>query len=159
MNQDIILTTGIYDLIKDLLRRKKVTPFVEDQLIVQLKRAKQIRRRELPSNVVTIDCRVTIKDILTNELQDFTFVAPSKAKRKKMHEKPYRSVVKTISWRTVGTLDTIIISYFITGNLVMAASIGSIEVVTKMILYYFHERAWNKLSFGRIKEPAVDYQI
>jgi uncharacterized membrane protein len=76
-----------------------------------------------------------------------------------MHEKPYRSVVKTISWRTVGTLDTIIISYFITGNLVMAASIGSIEVVTKMILYYFHERAWNKLSFGRVKEPVVDYQI
>ena len=64
-----------------------------------------------------------------------------------MHEKPYRSVVKAISWRTVGTLDTIIVSYFITGSLVMAASIGSIEVVTKMALYYFHERAWNKLSF------------
>ena len=76
-----------------------------------------------------------------------------------MHEKPYRSVVKAISWRTVGTLDTIIVSYFITGNLVMAASIGSIEVITKMILYYFHERAWNKLSFGRVKEEAVDYQI
>ena len=76
-----------------------------------------------------------------------------------MHEKPYRSVVKAISWRTVGTLDTIIVSYFITGSLVMAASIGSIEVVTKMALYYFHERAWNKLSFGRVKEPVVDYQI
>jgi len=76
-----------------------------------------------------------------------------------MHEKPYRSVVKTISWRTLGTLDTIIISYFITGNLVMAASIGSIEVVTKMVLYYFHERAWNKTSFGRIKAPVNDYQI
>ena len=76
-----------------------------------------------------------------------------------MHEKPYRSVAKTISWRTVGTLDTIIISYFITGNLVMAASIGSIEVITKMALYYFHERAWNKISFGRVKEPVVDYQI
>lgn len=74
-----------------------------------------------------------------------------------MQEKAYRSVVKTISWRTVGTLDTMIISYFITGNLVMAASIGSIEVFTKMVLYYFHERAWNKLSFGKIKEP--DYQI
>lgn len=74
-----------------------------------------------------------------------------------MQEKAYRSVVKTISWRTLGTLDTIIISYFITGNLVMAASIGSIEVVTKMILYYFHERAWNKISFGKTKEP--DYQI
>ena len=74
-----------------------------------------------------------------------------------MEEKAYRSVVKTVSWRTVGTLDTIIISYFITGNLVMAASIGSIEVVTKMILYYFHERAWNKISLGRTKAP--DYQI
>ncbi len=76
-----------------------------------------------------------------------------------MHEKPYRSVVKAISWRTVGTIDTIVVSYFITGNLVMAASIGSIEVITKMALYYFHERAWNKISFGRVKEPVNDYQI
>ena len=76
-----------------------------------------------------------------------------------MHEKPYRSVAKTISWRTVGTLDTIIISYFITGNLVMAASIGSIEVITKMILYYFHERGWNKLKFGIVKPTENDYQI
>lgn len=74
-----------------------------------------------------------------------------------MEEKAYRSVVKTISWRVLGTLDTIIISYLITGSLAMAASIGSIEVVTKMILYYFHERVWNKLNFGRAKAP--DYQI
>lgn len=76
-----------------------------------------------------------------------------------MHEKPYRSVVKTISWRTVGTLDTIIVSYFVTGNLVMAASIGMIEVITKMILYYFHERAWNRLKFGTVKQVENDYQI
>ena len=76
-----------------------------------------------------------------------------------MHEKPYRSVVKAISWRTVGTIDTIIISYFITGNLVMAASIGSIEVITKMILYYFHERVWNRLKFGTVKQVENDYQI
>ena len=76
-----------------------------------------------------------------------------------MHEKAYRSVVKTISWRTVGTLDTMIVSYFVTGNLIMAASIGSIEVITKMALYYFHERAWNKLSFGKVKETGNDYQI
>lgn len=74
-----------------------------------------------------------------------------------MAEKAYRSVAKTVSWRTVGTLDTIIISYFITGDLTMAASIGSIELFTKMVLYYFHERAWNKISFGKVKEP--DYQI
>ncbi|OUR69353.1 hypothetical protein A9Q76_09820 [Arcobacter sp. 31_11_sub10_T18] len=74
-----------------------------------------------------------------------------------MQEKAYRSVVKTISWRVIGTLDTMIISYFITGDLIMAASIGSIEVVTKMILYYFHERAWNKIPLGKAKAP--DYQI
>jgi len=76
-----------------------------------------------------------------------------------MKEKAYRSVAKTISWRTIGTLDTVIISYFITGDLKMAASIGSIELFTKMILYYFHERAWNKISFGKIKPTNNDYQI
>ncbi len=74
-----------------------------------------------------------------------------------MEEKAYRSVVKTISWRTLGTLDTVAISYFITSSFAMAASIGSIEVITKMILYYFHERGWNKISLGKISQP--DYQI
>jgi len=74
-----------------------------------------------------------------------------------MAEKNYRSVAKAISWRSVGTLDTIIVSYFITGNLTMAASIGSIEVFTKILIYYLHERVWNKISFGKIKE--IDYQI
>jgi len=69
-----------------------------------------------------------------------------------MYEKSYRSIVKTLSWRALGTIDTILISYFITGNIGMAAAIGSIELVTKMILYYFHERAWNKSSFGIIKK-------
>ncbi len=76
-----------------------------------------------------------------------------------MHEKPYRSVAKAISWRTVGTLDTMIVSYFVTGNLIMAASIGTIEVLTKMVLYYFHERAWNRIKFGTVKATANDYQI
>jgi uncharacterized membrane protein len=74
-----------------------------------------------------------------------------------MKEKAYRSVVKTISWRTLGTIDTIAISYFITGSMAMAASIGSIEVVTKMILYYLHERGWNKIQLGKVRSP--DYQI
>lgn len=75
-----------------------------------------------------------------------------------MYEKSYRSIVKTISWRTLGTFDTIVISYLITGSIGMAASIGSIELVTKMLLYYFHERAWNKSSFGIIKKDP-EYQI
>ncbi len=74
-----------------------------------------------------------------------------------MREKHYRSIAKTISWRVIGTIDTMVISFIITGNLTMAASIGSIEVFTKMALMYFHERAWNKINFGRIKDP--EYQI
>tara|TARA_B110000914_G_C15462906_1_gene446794 strand:- start:727 stop:930 length:204 start_codon:yes stop_codon:yes gene_type:complete len=66
-----------------------------------------------------------------------------------MKDQTSRSVWKTISWRIIATLDTVIISYLITGSLKMAASIGSIEVITKVFLYYYHERTWNKISFGR----------
>ena len=76
-----------------------------------------------------------------------------------MQEKQYRSIIKAVSWRTVGTIDTMLVSFFVTGNLVMAISIGSVEVVTKMVLYYFHERAWNKTNFGRLKVVENDYQI
>ncbi len=55
-----------------------------------------------------------------------------------------KSVLKTISWRIVGTIDTIVIAYLLTGEIGIAASIGSIEVFSKLILYYFHERLWNK---------------
>lgn len=54
------------------------------------------------------------------------------------------SVLKTISWRIIGTIDTMIISFILTGRLDIAFSIGSIEVVSKMVLYYLHERAWIK---------------
>ena len=66
-----------------------------------------------------------------------------------MKEDKSRSFGKTISWRVLATCDTILISYIITGSFTIAATIGSIEVITKMFLYYFHERAWNKFSFGR----------
>ena len=64
-------------------------------------------------------------------------------------ENKSRSVVKSISWRIIASCDTILISYLITGSIAIAASIGSIEVLTKMFLYYFHERAWDRISFGR----------
>ena len=47
------------------------------------------------------------------------------------------------------TLDTILISWIITGKLELAFSIGSIELITKMILYFFHERAWNTIKWGK----------
>ncbi|WP_445957572.1 DUF2061 domain-containing protein [Yeosuana sp.] len=64
-------------------------------------------------------------------------------------DKPLRSVAKSISWRIIGTLDTILISWLITGELSLAFSIGSIELVTKMVLYFFHERFWNSVKWGR----------
>ena len=66
-------------------------------------------------------------------------------------EKHYRSLIKAISWRITGTVDTIVISYFITGQMKWALSIGFVEVFTKIFLYYVHERVWNRLSFGRVK--------
>lgn len=64
-------------------------------------------------------------------------------------DRPFRSIAKSISWRVVGTVDTILISWFITGKLELAFSIGSIELVTKMVLYFFHERIWNTIKWGR----------
>ncbi|HEU5366093.1 MAG TPA: DUF2061 domain-containing protein [Hanamia sp.] len=52
------------------------------------------------------------------------------------------SFAKGISWRLIGTIDTIIISYLITGQWKFALSIGSVEVFTKIVLFYFHERTW-----------------
>lgn len=86
MTTQIVLTTGIYDLIKDHLRRKKVTKAEEDVLTIELRHAKQVLRRELPEEVVTLERRVTIKDHNTNEEEVYTLVAPAKAKpRKKTH--------------------------------------------------------------------------
>ena len=64
-------------------------------------------------------------------------------------EKVKRSLVKTISWRIVGTIDTVLIAWLITGTLTLAFSIGAIELISKLILYYFHERAWNKIKWGK----------
>lgn len=72
----------------------------------------------------------------------------SKNSLERSREKPLRSVVKSLSWRIVGTIDTILISWFITGTLAVALSIGGIELLSKLILYFFHERVWNLIKWG-----------
>ena len=67
----------------------------------------------------------------------------------KKSEKPIRSIAKAFSWRIIGTLDTLVISYILTGKISIAASIASIDFVTKMILYFFHERLWNLVTWGK----------
>ncbi len=75
-----------------------------------------------------------------------------------MADKHYRSLAKAVSWRMTGTVDTVLISYLITGQIRWALSIGFVELFTKVALYYVHERLWNKISFGRKPLPG-DFQI
>lgn len=59
-----------------------------------------------------------------------------------------RHILKTISWRGIGTLDTILLAWFITGDPAMGLKIGAVEVVTKMILYFVHEKLWYRIDYG-----------
>ncbi len=59
-----------------------------------------------------------------------------------------RHLLKTVSWRAVGSLDTVLLGWFITGQISMGAKIGGMELITKMLLYFFHERLWHKITFG-----------
>jgi regulator of nucleoside diphosphate kinase len=98
MSENIVLTTGIYDLIKDHLRRKKTTIQQEEILLNQLKLAKQVRRKELPEDVVTINCEVKVKDFSTNEEEKYLLVDDNKEKVKKGKY----SILSPIGLATVG---------------------------------------------------------
>jgi len=63
-----------------------------------------------------------------------------------LSDTPVRSLAKAISWRTLGTVDTFILSWFVTGRIDFAAAIGLAELITKTALYYLHERAWTKIK-------------
>ncbi len=78
-------------------------------------------------------------------------------------EKSYRSLIKGISWRFFGTLDTIIIAFFWTGDFAKAFAIGGTEIITKVLLYWIHERLWLKVKWQNplnnkteITQPQID---
>lgn len=83
----------------------------------------------------------TIQTDITEEHQ--------KNKADSSQENIKRTILKTISWRVVGTITTVTVSYIITGTMALAFSIGGIELVSKMLLYFFHERAWNNIKWGK----------
>ncbi|MBM3742038.1 MAG: DUF2061 domain-containing protein [Actinobacteria bacterium] len=60
-----------------------------------------------------------------------------------------RSAAKALTWRIIGTLDTFLLSLFITKETLTASAIAGLEVLTKTALYYFHERGWDKVQWGR----------
>lgn len=82
-------------------------------------------------------------------LDQILYTKRVKKRNVKTSERPIRSIFKAISWRVIGTLDTIFISWMLSGEIALAFSIGSLELVTKMVLYFIHERAWNQVKWGK----------
>ena len=80
-----------------------------------------------------------------DEIQSTT---PTWMKLLRSREGHGRSFMKAVSWRAVGTIDTFIISFFVTGRASLAGSIAAVEVVTKIMIYYLHERVWAVLPWG-----------
>ena len=66
-----------------------------------------------------------------------------------LSETGVRSLVKTISWRITGSLATMIITYIVVGDLTVAGSVAVIQMVFNTLLYFIHERIWNKIQWGR----------
>ena len=66
-----------------------------------------------------------------------------------MSDFPRRSLVKTISWRLTGSSATFLIAYLIAGNVSIAGTIAIIQLTANTILYYIHERIWNKIGWGQ----------
>lgn len=64
-----------------------------------------------------------------------------------------RTTTKTATWRVIASLDTMLLAWFFTGNIGTAISIGGLEVITKLVLYFFHERAWAALPYGIDHNP------
>ena len=63
-----------------------------------------------------------------------------------------RSLLKTVTWRILASLDTFLIAWLVSGSISIGGWIAMIEIVTKLIIYYFHERARNKIKWGRIEK-------
>jgi len=67
-----------------------------------------------------------------------------------------RHIFKTFSWRFVGSLTTLIVAWIVTSNPLTGFKIGLLETLTKMILYYIHEKTWYRISFGLIERNSID---
>ncbi len=64
----------------------------------------------------------------------------------------YRSIIKALSWRVFATVATILIVFAFTHRVVLSLGVGAVEVVVKLILYYFHERMWMRIPFWKKKQ-------
>ena len=68
-----------------------------------------------------------------------------------------RSIAKAVTWRTGGTIVTFAVTLVITGRIELALKVGILDTIVKLTAFYFHERLWHKVGFGKVKPP--EYQI
>jgi len=68
-------------------------------------------------------------------------------------DSPSRSLVKALTWRVMAAVITTLVAWAVTGDTAFAATIGLADTMLKLGAYYMHERTWNRVSFGRPKEP------
>lgn len=80
--EPLVLTTSMYDLLKEQIRKKRLSKFNEDRITIELKTARQLLRKDIPENVVTVNKSVRVKDLENGEEFTYKLVAPDKAKRK-----------------------------------------------------------------------------
>ena len=70
---------------------------------------------------------------------------------------PIRSFAKAITWRIVATTLSVILIYVVTGDLAISGIIGGLDVILKLVVYYAHERVWNRITWGKKNEKCTDF--
>lgn len=93
-------------------------------------------------HVTEKDCKKWTKIILSE-------IVKLDEEKKKLSDTIWRSIVKAYSYRMLGSMTTMIISFIVTGSIVMSATIGFTEMILKPFIYWTHERVWNKINWGR----------
>lgn len=97
----------------------------------------------------------TFTKLILYYLHERVWVRVNLDENKELKESRLRHIIKTITWRVIGTIDTVILSWMISGDALTGLKIGGAELATKPILYYLHERGWYKSEYGIIKETKT----
>ncbi|TXK78522.1 DUF2061 domain-containing protein [Mesonia sp. K4-1] len=100
----------------------------------------------------------TITKMLLYYAHERVWIRVNLDKNKELKESRLRHIIKTITWRLIGTIDTILLSWLISGDIITGLKIGGAELATKPILYYLHERVWYRSNYGIKKEIKPTYE-
>ncbi|MFA5573968.1 MAG: DUF2061 domain-containing protein [Brumimicrobium sp.] len=101
-----------------------------------------------PLTGVKIGVAEVLTKIILYYLHERLWFKVNLSKNGKTLESRMRHLAKTVSWRLVGTMDTMFLAWIISGDPMVGLKVGFAEVLTKMLLYYLHERVWYKIKFG-----------